>query len=258
MAAQHLQFINIDEVINAYIDRSEQSNHKYFKLWHIANDGMRQLGLDFFYQVKSVKLPVLANKTVPLPDDYLNYSKVGVLNDYGEVIPLYYNSKFTTYADQLPDRQAKTEDNSLADFDFWNMPIFYNYWTNGGITNLFGVPSGQPFVGEFKIDTAAGLILLNERFCFDYLILEYVASPNPEPGGTYMLPMQFKEALIWYLAWQDQAFLPPSRKNTLGDQMNRRHNFWNERRLAIARYRPFHLEEAYEWNLRSQRLTIKG
>ena len=66
-------YITIDSVVNDYLDESEQSNHKYFKLWQLAFRGMEQLGLDFFYQVKSVKLPVDAtNQTVLLPADYIN------------------------------------------------------------------------------------------------------------------------------------------------------------------------------------------
>ena len=88
MPIQHQQWISIDEAITAYLDESEQSNHKYFKIWHLAFRGMTELGLDTFYLVKSVKLPVNANLTVTLPADYLNYSKVGVLNQQGEIIPM--------------------------------------------------------------------------------------------------------------------------------------------------------------------------
>ena len=80
MQNTHQQYVTIDTVVNMYLDRSEQGVHKYFKCWQIAFSGMEEMGLDFFYQVKSVKLPVNSNLTVNLPDDYLNYSKVGVLN----------------------------------------------------------------------------------------------------------------------------------------------------------------------------------
>lgn len=70
MAEQKQQWVTIDECVNLYLDRSEQSVHKYMKCWHLAFQGMEQLGLDFFYRIKSVKLPVAANFTVALPDDY--------------------------------------------------------------------------------------------------------------------------------------------------------------------------------------------
>lgn len=252
----HRQWIKIDEVINSYLDRSEQSVHKFFKMWHICFDGMNQLGLDCFYSVKSVKLPINSNFTVNLPADYLEYCKVGILNSKGEVVPLSYNNKLTTYADLLPNRLEKTQDNSLWTWYNYNNLIFYNYWDGQIFTNLYGIPSGAPFVGNFKIDNANGVILLDEQFAFDYIVLEYISSP--QQGGEYYIPIQFKEALMWFLAWHDISMLPNSRRGTLGDKEQRKKNYFNERRLAIARYKPIHLEEAYEWNLENQRLVVKA
>lgn len=256
MASQYRQFITIDSIILDYLTDSEQSNSKYFKLWHLAFRGMEMLGIDFFYQVKSVKLPILSNKTVALPADYLNYQKVGVLNAAGEVIPLKYNNQLTTYADLQSDRVAKTQDNTLFDLYIASTPIFYNYWNGNVFINLYGCPSGSPFVGDFKIDNANGVILLGENFGYDYLILEYIASPVE--GEDYFIPMQFREALIAWLAWKDIQNLPSTRRGNLGDKQLRRHDFYNERRLANARYNPLYLQQAYELNLEMQRLTVKA
>lgn len=114
MSQQHLPYISLDEVVLDYLNEAEYSNHKYFKIWHIAYRGLQNLGLDAFYEVKSVKLPINANLTVQLPADYVNWAKVGVLNERGEIIPLYYNDKMTTYADLNPDRLTKTQDETLV------------------------------------------------------------------------------------------------------------------------------------------------
>lgn len=256
MAAQERQFITLDSIINDYIDASEQSIHKYVKLWNIAYRGMEQMGLDFFYVIRSVKLPVLGNQTVQLPNNFLRYTKVGVLNSRGEVVPLIYNNKMTFYSDQDPDRQSKTIDNTFLALCNFNAPVFYNYWNNDAFTNIYGVPSGAPYQGSFNIDEAAGVILLNEQFNFDYIILEYVASPVE--GDACNIPVQFREAMIAWLAWQDIAYVPSSRKGNLGDKRDRKNNFYNERRLANARYRPLYLEQAYEWSLQNTRMTVKA
>ena len=256
MAEIHQQWITIDECVNAYLDRSEQGVHKFFKCWHLAFSGLEQMGLDFFYQIKSVRLPVNGNQTVNMPADCINYTKVGVLNNRGEVIPLVYNQKLTTYADLFPDRQQKTTDNTLYDWFFFNSPVFYNYWSGDVVTNLYGIESGAPFVGSFKVDPSQGLILLEQHFFYPYIILEYIASP--QEGETYYLPVQFKEALIWYIAWQEIAMMPNTRKGMLGDKDQRRRNYFNERRLGNARFKPLYLEDAYNWNLSNTRMTIKS
>jgi len=255
MSNTHQQYVSLDTVINLYLDRSEQSVHKYFKCWQLAFSGMEELGLDFFYQIKSVKLPVNANLTVSLPDDYLNYSKVGVLNSQGEIIPMGYNNKLTTFADLQPDRLAKTQDNTITDLIQFNTPIWYNYWNNGAFSSLYGLPSGSPFIGSFKVDNHNGVILLSENFGYEYIMLEYVASPKQ--GEEYYIPIQFKTALMWYIAYNDIAMLPNTRKGTLGDKEQRKRAYHNERRVANARYRPVDLQSAHQWSMEQQRLTVK-
>ena len=255
MSNTHQQYVSLDTVINLYLDRSEQSVHKYYKCWQIAFSGMEELGLDFFYQIKSVKLPVNSNLTVNLPDDYLNYSKVGVLNSQGEIIPMGYNSNLTTYADLLPNRESVTQDNTIIDLIQFNTPIWYNYWNNGAFSALYGLPSGSPFVGNFKIDNHNGVLLLSENYGYEYVMLEYVATPKQ--GEEYYIPIHFKTALMWYIAYNDIAMLPNTRRGSLGDKEQRRRQYYNERRLANARYRPVDLETAHQWSMELQRLTVK-
>lgn len=256
MAVQHLPYISLDECIYAYIDEAELSNHKYFKLRNIAFRAMTELGLDFFYQIRSVKLPINANFTVTLPANFLNYSKIGALNGRGEVVPLNYNSKLTFYADLLPDRLSKTQDSALFDVSIQN-PMWYNYWDGGLFTNLYGIPSGAPFIGSFKVDTANGVILLNENFGYEYLILEYIGSPSEDEEANCPIPIQFKEAMIAYLSWKDIKSLPSSRRGNLGDKRDRKHDFYNERKNAIARWKATRLEEAHQAAMQQVRLTVK-
>lgn len=255
MATTNQQYCSLDEVINLYLDSSEQSNHRYYKCWQLAFRGMEEMGLDFFYQIKSVKLPVMGNLTVQLPADYLNYTKVGVLNSVGEIIPIGYNSNLTTYSDLQPTRIQQTQDDTLGDLIQFNTPIWYNYWNGTDYQQLYGLPSGSPIIGSFKIDNHNGVLLLNENFGYDYVMLEYIASPVQ--GQEYYIPVQFKTALMWYIAYNDIAFLPIGGRVTVADKEQRRKNYFNERRLAHARYNPIDLNSAYEWNQRNQRLTVK-
>ena len=256
MSVQNRQWISIDECINAYMDESEQGNHKYFKLWNLAYRALTELGLDFFYSVKSVKLPVNPNMTVTIPEDYLNYTKVGILNAQGQIIPLSVNNNLTTAFDLQPTRIAQTQDPTVFTGYSPQGIVWWNYWNGYGLSNLYGLPSGSPFVGSFKIDNKNGVIVLDEYFAFDYIMLEYISSP--QQGQDYYVPIQFKEAVIAYLRWKDIISLPTSRKGSLGDKRDRRADYYNERRLAVARYDAINLTDLYEWNLKNQRLAVKG
>lgn len=249
-------YITLDSVIQDYLNESEQSNTKYFKLFHIAFRGMEDLGIDFFYKIQSVKLPVNANLTVTLPANYLNWTKVGVLNNRGEIIPMYYNPNLTTYADLSPDRLEKTQDDTLSLNGGWGVNTWWNYWNGTAYTNVYGVPSGAPFVGDFKIDTNNGVILLNERFRYDYVMLEYVASSTE--NQEYMIPMQFREALISWLRWKDNISIPVKTHMANSNIMIRRKEYYNDRRLAISRWKPIRKSEIYQSSQEMTRLAIKS
>lgn len=248
-------YITLDSIITDYLNESDQSNNRYFKVWHLGFRGFDNLGLDFFYRVQALKLPVNANFTVTLPPNYLNWTKVGILNGSGEIIPLYHNDKFTTYADLWPTRVEKTQDAQSAWMQ-WSPNTFCNYWNGDGYSNVYGVPSGEPFVGSFKVDTENGVILLNENFNRDYIILEYVASPQPEQGQDYFLPVQFREAMIAWLWWKDSKSRA-IRAGRVGISEGLKNDFYNERRNAIARWKPTRRSEIYQASQEQTRLAVK-
>lgn len=255
--SQTRNYITIDSVINDYIDESEQSVHKYAKLYNIAVRGMEKLGLDFFYKIRSVKIPIdTTNYTAELPNDYISYTKIGVLNSVGEIIPLKFNNKMTYYADQQPDRLPLTQDNTLATWYQSDLPLWFNYWDGYGFQNIYGLPSGSPFVGSFNIDDSNGVVLLNQYFNYSYLMIEYLSSGNPDE--PFRIPIQFREALLSFLAWRDIASIPSTRKGNLGDKRDRKQEFYNQRRIANAQFKPLYLMQAYEQNLDAQRMTIKA
>ena len=256
--SQRQAYISLDSCIVDYCQESEQSYiHKYRKLFDLAFRGMDELGINFFYQIQTFKLPINANLTVTLPSNCLNIVKVGVLNGRGEIIPIPSNSKLTTYADLLPDRIAKTQDNTVFNWEITcNGGWYYNYWANGTYTNLYGLPSGAPFMGSYKYDSVNGLIVLDENFQFPYLMVECLVSPTE--GEDYYIPIQFREALIAWLAWMDIRNIPSSRRGNLGDKRDRRAEFYNQQRLAVQKYSPFRIEDAYEESLEQTRYALKG
>lgn len=253
---QHMPYISLDSVVLDYLSEAEYSNNKYFRIWHIAYRGLEDLGLDAFYQIKAVKLPINSNLTVQLPADFVQWSKVGVLNDVGEIIPLYYNDKLTKYADLLPERLSKTQDETLFNWNDWGVNTWFNYWNGISYTNIYGVPSGAPFVGSFKVDLANGVILLNETFAYEYLMLEYVSSPKE--GEDYFLPIQFREALISWIRWKDSISTNVKTHVQNSSIGMRRKDYYNDRRTAIARWKSTRQSEIYQAHQEQVRIAIKS
>lgn len=254
--AQKQGWITLDSCVYDYINQAELSQNKYFKLFHIAFRCLSDIGLDFFYQIKSVKLPINANKTITLPADYIKYTKIGVLNGVGELIPLKYNEKLTTFADIGPNRIADTTSTNFVNYYSFSSPIFYNFWNGNSYSNLYGVNGVGLYGGGFKIDEQNGVIILDASFGYEGLVLEYTASP--QEGEEYYLPIQFREAMIAWLAWKDIINMPPTRRGAISNVSMRRHEYFEARRRGIAQFRPFYLDQAYLAHLESQRLVVKA
>ena len=253
--SQNLAYIQLDTVIKDYMVQASKSQNDYFRLFHIAFRGLEDLGMDFFYHVQTMKLPINPNMTVTLPGNYIQWTKVGILNHRGEIIPLYYNEKLTTFADLWPNRTTVTKgEPNFGCGDFGN-GTWCNFWNGGAYINIYGVPSGAPFVGDFKIDTVNGVILLNENFKYDYVMLEYVASPNE--GGEYYLPVQFREALIAWVAWKDIQSLPVKTHVDNNSVGSRRHDYYVERRNAIGKWKPVRIYDIYQTHQEMTREAIK-
>ena len=252
MADQHTSWITLDSCINDYLNESEQGIHKYAKLFHVSFRCMEDLGLDFFYQIKSIKLSPNENKTVDLPADYLNYTKIGVLNGLGELIPLTSNDKLTTLNDIHANRLLDISSSNLSNQFSVSSPTT----TSTSFGDLYGVSYAGLSGGGFKIDTANNVILLDPSFGYSGLVMEYVASPVQ--GEECYIPMQFREAMVTWLAWKDIANIPSSRKGNLGDKRDRRHEYFEARRKGIRQYRPFYLSQFYIAAQQKERLVVKS
>lgn len=251
---QNLSYITIDSVITDYLNEADLSIHRYFKAFNLAFRGLDYMGMDFFYRVQSIKIPRNANYTFTLPAGFINWTKVGILNDNGAIITLKENNNMTTYADLLPDRIQKTNDSDSLWLQ-WGQDGWFNFWNGGfGATPILGVPSGEPFVGEFKVDVDNGVIIVNQNFQRDYLILEFIGSPIE--GQDYYLPVQFREALIAWLWWKDKKSVSVKR-GQVGISRDLERDFYNQRRQAAARWKPVRLQEILQASQQLTRLAIK-
>lgn len=257
MSAPNQSWVSLNSCIYDYISEAELSENKYFKLFHLAFRCLEDLGIDFFYQIKTVKLDINANQTVTLPHDFLQYNKFGILNGVGELVPLKYNEKLTTLADLMPDRLSQVQSNSLLNYYSFSSPVFFNFWNGSSYQNIYGLPGSYSYGGGFKIDNQAGVILLDPSFSWTNLLMEYTASPKE--GEEYYVPRVFSQAIVDWLAWKDVGNAKSASSHfNLGDKRDRRHEYFESRRKAIGKYRPFYLDQAYIQNLEAQRLCVKA
>lgn len=242
------------------MDEAMQNGAAFRRLWSIAVRGLEDLSIDIIPNIKTCRLCVNGNKTAELPEDYINWSKVGVLNAVGEVATLKYNSSLALYADGDTNRLSMNTDSvgvdlgRIADLFYLN---YFDYSYGYGQINLFGISGNEATkIGDFRIDDDKGIIVLDNSFPTDYVIMEYLAAPSCD--DDYKVPIQAQEALIAWISWKDTIQLAASRKVSIYDKTARRKEYYNQRNLARARMKPFRIQDAYNVSQDAIRLVPKN
>lgn len=252
------KYISLEDVVKNYMSEADYSGAAFLRMYHLAIRGYDDIWQDISRAPKTRKLTVLDNKTVELPSDYVQWIKVGVINEKGEVATLRRNDKLSGYAATDNSRNAVlptlTSDQLLDTKDY----MYRNFYDDGinNYYNLFGLPAGTQNIGEFKVLDEDGVIILSPEFGDSEIILEYLATPYQE-GETVLIPIQIREAIIAWLAWMDIRSRASSRRVNIGEKQIRRREYYNQRRLARARLQPFRTGDINDVVRMNNNLTVK-
>lgn len=188
-------------VVAYALDEENKSFGDADKLWILGLRGLVDMGFDVAGQTKTVRLPVLPNKTVPFPADLISWSKIGLLNEKGEINTLKINNSLTTFRDVNPNR---LEDLTPNINDGVNIvppnPYYANYYYGGNSYQLYGAKNGIITYGDCRIDALNKVIVLNMDFKYDSIMLEYLSSPMKD--DDYQVPTCLQEAIIMFIRWK--------------------------------------------------------
>jgi hypothetical protein len=135
--------------------------------------------------------------------------------------------------------------------------MYRNYFMDGRYYNIFGAPSGTENIGEFRVDNNNGVIVLDNGFKYDYIILEYANSWRQD-GADVMIPVQVSEAIIAWMAWMDIRSRANSRRVNNGEKLNRRREYYNQKRLARREMRASRMWEMNDVIRTNNRLVAKA
>jgi hypothetical protein len=195
------QYVALKTVVSYFMDQHVKSEGDQDMYWIIGMRGLTDLNYDIAAQPKTVRLPVLANKTVPFPADLLSWSKIGLLNSEGEVVTLKINTGLTTFRDNNPNRLEDLTANVNSSVGTLAYSAYYlNYYYNNGYYNLFGVGGGLIQYGECRVDDKNRVIVLPPDFNYQNIIVEYISAPERDEDFT--VPLALQEALIAFIEWK--------------------------------------------------------
>jgi hypothetical protein len=238
---------------------------------NFALRGLRELGFDMLKVIRSLKLSVnSANNTVDLPDDYVDWSKVGIVGGdglvyvFGENKNINYSQKYSDVnnvnydadGDGLLDREDDKGSTKgtfgVGTDDGLGSYVFRNYVYGNTQGQLYGHGGGR-YHGEFRVNLDQNRIEIKANTDVSKLVIEYVAdearSSNPQ---VHVYAEEALMAYMYYKMIERKAAVPANEK------ARARSEYYNERRKANARMKSFTKEEALRTIRKNYKQAPKG
>ena len=244
--------VTVSQVVNDFmlsLDGDDYVNNANGMLVrNLALRGLREMNFDIQKKIKSLLLPVNAsNDSVALPDDFVDFNKIGVVRADGLVYVFGENKninmamKYDTGTDSAGVNNrvdAKvTASTSTSSYDLESY-TFRNFMYEGTIGRAYGAGGGK-YVGEFRINFEQSRIELSGTSGFEEVIIEYIAdearSANP---SIHIYAENALRSYIYYRLVERKSSVP------MGEKMRARQEYYNERRIANARLKSFSKDEA--------------
>lgn len=195
------QYVPLKQIVSYTLDEQEQSIGSFDRYWVLAFRALVDLLFDVTAQPETFRIPLNGNKTANFPSGCISWTKIGILNDKGEVSTLRINNGLTTFKDTNPNRLTQlTADINDATPIILNAPFYTNYYYDGIYQPLFGVGGGLIQYGSCRVDEANRVVILDEEFKYDHIIFECIIAP--EKNGDYKVPLAVQEAVISFIKWK--------------------------------------------------------
>ncbi len=222
--------------------------------------GIREMGFDMSKKIRSLILGINSvNNTVELPDDFVDWSKVGVVGSdnlvyvLGENKNLNYSQAYDNGSgvkaptaatandsdgDGVYDRiDAKTATTGGDTSTSFNSTVFRDYYY-GNQNAIYGAGGGR-YRGEFRVNLDQNRIEISPISNVSEVVIEYVAdegrSQNP---SVHVYLEEALRAYMYYKIVERKASVPANEK------ARARQEYYNERRKANGRIKSFTKEEA--------------
>lgn len=175
-------------------------SNAHLKLSILARDFLREINNDTYSVIKTERFEIPANRVIPLPVDYVDWSKAAV--QYAEGIKLLaYNYQM---AQGVSTQNLPSATNGVNLYNFIQndqgrtFQYFYGFGgIGGGRIQAFG--NGDN-LGEFSIDTVRRVIRINPQIEIQNFYLEYLSDCMEHNDDTVVHPYCI-QALKTYLIY---------------------------------------------------------
>lgn len=241
----------LETTVRDFLSQAELPSGAFLRMYHLAIRGMRELCQDVYGEPVSRMLPVTANKIIELPQNCMQWIKLGVPTSTGEVATLRHNKDLNLYGSSDEGVVPTGEAIGVSPHDY------RNYLDEDGLEcNLYGIPGGTTYMGEFREDERQGILVVGPDFSHPYVVLEFLE--DPALSTELRIPVQVTEALIAFLFWQHIAMKPSGRRRNEAMVKGARRDYYNQKRLARRRINPLRKWIANDIIRLTNRISIRS
>lgn len=270
-------YIPISQVVNDFIVTIDTDDYASYASDNIIRSfalrGVREMGFDMLKVVRSIKLPVTSNNTVTLPDDYIDWTKIGTVSSDGIVYVLGENKNinmsqvysesggynYDSDGDGLYDREdsksATASGPAVSGEDIssgMNSHVFRNFFYENRYGALYGVGGGQ-YHGEFRINLDQNRIEVESNSDISEVVVEYVADEaRATDPRVHVYAEEALRSYIYYKLVERKSAVPANEK------ARARQEYYNERRKANSRMKSFTKEELLKTIRKNYKQSPKG
>jgi hypothetical protein len=217
--------------------------NKYPRFYTIAVSGLRELNMNQSAILKTIEMPIKDNMTCDLPLDYLQYSRIGVLDANGclkamaqcnchsflqsynncgepEVLAPYTTSTISTTDGTVSDISTSS---STVGGGVYASPYTGSFRNGEFVGRMFGVSGGGSAYGEYRIDRENQVILVSNLMPSTFsIVMEYYSDIENIDGDFEVHPFVI-ESLKAYIYWKS---IQRDRNRSIGekDQAQRDYN----------------------------------
>lgn len=203
-----MKTLTLDYIVrNILVQLEESSLRRYQTYLQYAIRGMRELTLNSGNSqgLKIKHIPMLANKAINLPSDYVKYTKVGLCVN-GRVITLgldeslCLNENYSECGDPLEIAMENLDNTDYFPFSF-GFPFSGYFQNNQYVNSLFGLGGGFNSRGYFRVNNEMNQIQFTSNVPAGDVVIEYISDGLSESGDA-IVPVEATEYLINFIHWK--------------------------------------------------------
>lgn len=194
--------MTLDQTVREYLIENQYPEHRYFQALQFGISCLRELNLDVTGVPVIADLPVSDADTVDLPDDYINYVRMGFCDSSGNFHELGRNKDIclNRSVDDCgqPGQRTNPGQPEVIEGAFYSSEYYAaHYRNNENIGRFYGAGGGQNRWGGFRIDPTYGQIQLADYCGGDHLRLEYLSDPAKANGEFIVQPFALETVKAW-------------------------------------------------------------